>query len=427
MALRTSWCLRARLLVAAMLIATVLPAQARPPESWREAYQSSPAAYEAFSPEFERQLIEQYKLPPQTLERFHLKPPVLGSLRFRIAVSAGGTQLRIRLSNEEGAKPLRIATASVGLAGDGFAAQSGSLKALSFGGARGVTIPAGAPVLSDPITIALVPGTELLVSVNVPDGIQLDARGASGIAAAAGDQTLREVLEGPSPITGRPLVSGALVLSRNAPRVIATLGDSITDGNRENIGELRSWPEELAKRLAARQRGKPFAVVNAGIGGNRVLSPSWGPAALARLDRDVLRIEGLSHLIVLEGTNDIGMSGKSIFGDNPLVAADDVIAGYRQIIVRAHARSVKVVLATILPFGGAFTHYSPDKDKVRQSVNEWIRTSGEADAVIDFDQVARDPANPINMRPEFKSADHLHPGEAGYKIMGDAIDLSIFN
>jgi lysophospholipase L1-like esterase len=417
----------AALAAVAMLMSAVLPAEARPTASWRDAFQSSPAAYEAFSPDFARKLIEQFKLPPEMFERFKPRPPVAGTLRCRFAVSVAGSQLRIRLSNEEGTKPLHVAAASIGLAGEGHVVQSGTLKPLTFGGKRSVTIPAGAPVLSDPVDIAVVAGSELLASVHLQDGIQLDPRGSNGMALAAGDQTLMPAMEQSSIVSGRPLISGAEVLTRSATRVIATLGDSITDGNRDRIGELRSWPEELARRLAARKRGKPYSVVDAAIGGNRVLAPGWGPAALARLDRDVLRIEGLSHLIVLEGTNDIGMSGKSIFGDSPLVSADDLIAGYRQIIARAHARNVKVVLATILPFGGAMTHYSVDKEQVRQAANAWMRTSGEADAVIDFDQIARDPENPLNMRSEFKSADHLHPGEAGYKIMGDAIDLSIFN
>lgn len=208
--------------------------------------------------------------------------------------------------------------------------------------------------------------------------------------------------------------------------MIATLGDSITDGNRTTLGDLRSWPEELARRLAARRNGGRYSVVNAGIGGNRLLGSGWGPSALARLDRDVLRIDGLSYLIVLEGTNDIGMAGRSVFGNNPAVSADDMIAAYRQIIARAHARGVKVLLGTIMPFGGSATHYSPANEQIRQAVNAWIRTSREADGVVDFDRLARDPADATKLQAAFGSQDGLHPGAAGYKAMGDAIDLSLF-
>lgn len=415
-------------LAAAIAFGTVssMPAAAKAAGHWREAFQSSPAAYEPLDPTFEKMVVEKFKVPAALLESMRPKPPVSGTLRFRFAVSAPGSQLRIRISNEAGTKPLTLGSASVGLAGEGFAALPGSLKPLTFGGARGIVIPAGAPVLSDPVDLPVSAQSELVVSTHLPDGIALDPRGGALLSLTDGDQTMRETVAGTAKaISGRAIVTGAEVLTRNAARVIVTLGDSITDGNRATPGELRSWPEQLARRLAARKSGKAYAVVNAGIGGNRLLSPGWGISALARLDRDVLRIEGLSHLIVLEGTNDIGMSGTSIFGTNPEVSADDLIAGYRQIIARAHARRVKVVLATIMPFGASVSHYSPEKDRTRVAVNAWIRTSGEPDAVIDFDRIASDPAKPSHMRKDF-GGDGLHPGPAGYKAMGDAIDLAMF-
>jgi lysophospholipase L1-like esterase len=349
-----------------------------------------------------------------------------GTQRVRIAVSARGPQIRIRVSNEEGTEPLMLEAASVGLAGEGYVSKPGTLKALTFGGRRSVTVPAGAPVLSDPIALPVAPGTELIVSTYAAGPFKLDPLGGGTVVVAAGDQTLKSELAAGTPMHGRPAVTGVEVLSPGSQRVIATLGDSITDGNRFTVGELRSWPEELANRLTARQGGGQYAVVNAGIGGNRILGSGWGPSALARLDRDVLRIDGLSHLIVLEGTNDIGMSGRTVFGNHSIVTPEDLITGYQQIIARAHARGVKVIFGTITPFGGSMTHYSPDNEKTRQAVNHWIRTSHEPDGVIDFDQLARDPAKPANMRAEFGSEDGLHPGAAGYKSMGDAIDLSLF-
>ena len=200
---------------------------------------------------------------------------------------------------------------------------------------------------------------------------------------------------------------------------------SITDGNRGEIGALHGWPEQLARRLAAARKGR-YTVVNAGIGGNRLLAPGWGDAGLARLDRDALRIEGISHLILLEGTNDIGMSGKGPFGDNPELSADELIRGYRQVIARAHARGVKVILGTLTPAGGSPSHSSPAKDAIREAVNRWIRTAGEADGYIDFDKVTGDPAAPGTLRNDYDFGDRLHPSDAGYMAMANGIDLSLF-
>jgi lysophospholipase L1-like esterase len=177
--------------------------------------------------------------------------------------------------------------------------------------------------------------------------------------------------------------------------------------------------------LASAWHGK-FAVINAGIGGNRVLSSGWGKSALARFDRDVARISAVSHVIVLEGINDIGRGGKSLLlGDNPPLDVADLIAGYRQLIARAHARGMRVVMGTLTPFAGA-TFFSAEREGQRSAINKWIRGSGEPDAVIDFDAALRDPHNPLRLRPAYDSGDHLHPNESGYRAMGDVIDISIF-
>jgi lysophospholipase L1-like esterase len=405
--------------------ATTLTPAPTQPQVWRDAFQSSPAHYDPLAPEFVKLLIEKFKMTPAMVEQ--MRPHTAsGTQRVRIAVAAQGAQIRIRVSNEEGTEALVLTSASVGLAGKDYDSQPGTLKALTFGGSRSVTVPMGAPVLSDPIALPVTPGTELIVSTYAAGPFKLDPLGGDTIMVGAGDQTMKNELGAATPMQGRPAVTGVAVLSTASQHVIATLGDSITDGNRSSLTDMRSWPEELAHRLAARRGGGHYAVVNAGIGGNRVLGSGWGPSALARLDRDVLRIDGLSHLVVLEGTNDIGMSGRTVFGNQPVVKPEDLIAGYRQIIARAHARGVKVLFGTIMPFGTSMTHYSPENERTRQAVNHWIRTSREPDGVIDFDQTARDPAKPVNMRAEFGSEDGLHPGAAGYKAMGDAIDLSLF-
>jgi lysophospholipase L1-like esterase len=285
-------------------------------------------------------------------------------------------------------------------------------------------------MLSDPVNVRVASGAAVLVSLHGPEEFILTGNGGTALAVAPGDQTMAEQLNTWTPMSGRPIVTGISVLASAATRVVVAMGDSITDGNRSDRGALHSWPEQLSHRLTAKGGPIRYAVVNAGIAGNRLLQPGvvteMGISALARLDRDVLRIDGLSHIVLLEGTNDIGMSGHTLFGDNPDLTVDDLVIGYRQIIARAHARHVKVIIATILPFGGSISHSSPDKEKLRQLINSWIRASGEPDGVVDFDAVMHDPADPSRMQMQFDSGDHLHPNEAGSRAMGDAIDLSLF-
>jgi lysophospholipase L1-like esterase len=405
----------------ALLLAATAAADTAPDDkaAWIDAYQSSPADYDFVIP-------KGMKLPPETLERLRDRPPVTGTLRQRFAVVAAGRQVRVRLSNEDGTQPLRIVAASIGLADSGFDARPGTLHALSFGGAASISIAPGAPVLSDPVDLPVQVMTDLVVSVHVPQGLKLKGFGNAVMAMADGDQTLSPRWTGGDTIIGRPPVSGALVLSAKPPRIIVALGDSITDGNRPALGQLHGWPEQLERRIAASSSRGTLGVVNAGIGGNRVLSTSWGKAALARFDRDVLRVRGVSHVILLEGINDIGNGGASMmFGANPPLDVADLIAGYRQIIARAHAARIKVVMGTLPPFRGS-TSYSDAREAQRQAVNEWIRNSGEPDAVIDFDQAVRDPASPLQIRPAYDSGDHIHPSEQGYKAMGDAIAIGLF-
>ncbi|MEO6091706.1 MAG: SGNH/GDSL hydrolase family protein [Novosphingobium sp.] len=409
--------------LAALLAAPAVSAKTVP--VWRDAFQSSPATYEAPSLEMLRAVAERMKQTPEALAQAMKPQPVTGTVRYRITVSGAGAKLRVRISNEEGGTPLSLSAASVALAGDTFAARPGSLRRLTFGGAAGIAIPAGAPALSDPVDLPVTAGSELLVSLALASALANDRRGGAAFALAPGDQASAETLREEKQITGRPAVTGVQVSGGRATRVIVAIGDSITDGNRDRLGVLHGWPEQLARRLAkAGMTG--YTVVNAGLGGNRLLAPGWGEAGLARLDRDALRIDGISHLIVLEGTNDIGMSGRSMFGTNPELAADDLIAGYRQVIARAHARGVKVILGTLTPLTGSVSHSSPSKEAIRQAVNRWMRTSREPDAVIDFARITGDPAGPDTLNQKYDSGDHLHPNDAGYAAMGDGIDLSLF-
>jgi lysophospholipase L1-like esterase len=215
------------------------------------------------------------------------------------------------------------------------------------------------------------------------------------------------------------LLARVEVAAASGAGAVVAFGDSITDGARSTADMNSRWPDYLARRLAARG-GSPIAVLNAGISGNQVLGDGAGVSALARFDRDVLMQTGVTHVIVMEGINDIGLARA-----NPSPSAADLIAGHKQLIERARARGLKVYGATLTPFEGAF-YYTAEGEAKRQALNQWIRTSGAYDAVIDFDQVTRDPSAPTKFLPAHDSGDHLHPGDAGYKAMGEAIDLKLF-
>jgi len=394
--------------------------------TWRDAFQSSPATYEAPSEVFIKFASEHWHVPPEQLLSDLTPQPITGTVRYQVTVLAEGSQIRLRLSNEEGAAPLRLKAVSVGLARSAFVAQPGSLRHVTFnGGSSSVSIPARTPIISDPVEMRVKVGTELLVSTALASPLMNEGRGGAGFLLAAGDQTSNVALDQAMPMKGRPLLTGLSILSKAAPNVIVTFGDSITDGNRNGPSGLHGWPERLARRLLMRKSGRKYNVVNAGIAGNRLLAAGWGAAGLARLDRDALRIGGISHLILLEGINDINFSGQSPFGVNPEITAEELISGYRQVIARAHARGVKVYIGTLTPNPPSeFT--TSAKVAMRDAVNRWIRHSGEPDGVIDFDATVRDPAAPTRFKAEFDSGDHLHPSDRGYAAMGDGIDLRLF-
>jgi lysophospholipase L1-like esterase len=246
--------------------------------------------------------------------------------------------------------------------------------------------------------------------------------GQTVMVSPAGDYTARAFTSVADPSASYHAFLSAVDVERRVKGpVIVAFGDSITDGYRSTDNANRRWPDRLTERLEARSKGRPIAVVNAGIGGNRVLSDGFiaifGKSALARFDRDVLAVPGASHLIILEGVNDLG-------GPSP-PSADDLIAGYRQLIARARDHGIKVYGATILPYEGA-AYFKPQGEVVRQAVNQWIRTGGAFDGVIDFDALMRDPAHPSRMIAGLQSGDWLHPNDAGYRAMGDAVDLSLF-
>ena len=391
--------------------ALALPAQAK--DKWSEVYQAAPAYYD-FSGATNPAIV-----------KIGNPDPTIGTIRFSFRIAAGGKALRIRFSNEAGKQPLVIdsATIALGRAEDGE--PTGPLLPVRFGGQPAITLAAGAPAISDEIALETQAFSTLVVSIYTSGGMKLLPFGGAGMLVAEGDQTAAVKMAGAKLRIGRPAVSGVTVLGDKAQPVVVAFGDSITDGLRKDPTDLQGYPEQLAKRLAALPAKHRRVVVDSAIGGNRVLASSWGDSALVRLDRDVLRIANVTHLILLEGINDIGSSGVSAFGSNPVVTAEQLIAAYRQIIARCHQRGIKVIGGTLLPFKGAM-YYSPEKEMVRTAVNQWIRSSGEFDGVIDFAKITADPDDPLKMHKDFDSGDHLHPGNAGYKAMGDAIDLRLF-
>jgi lysophospholipase L1-like esterase len=259
-----------------------------------------------------------------------------------------------------------------------------------------------------------------------------------------GDFTHAERIEGGVLSESSILVSAVLVTAQDSSRVIVAFGDSLTDGDGSTIEADHNWPSDLIRRLAKTEEGSRVAVVNEGIGGNRLLNDDnisgslgmtfgFGLSALARFDRDALGIPGVTHIVLLEGVNDIGFPGTKLGGHYLADPADvripeDLIGAYQQLISRAHIRGVKVIGATIGPFQDAdFSgYYSESKEAVRQAVNKWIRNSGAFDGVIDFDAVLRDSDHPSRLLPKFDSNDHLHPNDAGYQAMADTVDLSLF-
>jgi lysophospholipase L1-like esterase len=362
------------------------------------------------------------------------------TIRMVVRPSMGGQRLRVRFSNEFGTAPMTIASARIALTEEGSKIRMATDRALTFGGSSKITIPAGAPAFSDPVDISVKPFAEVSISIYLP---------GPAPASSIHDQALHDsYISGPGDLTSKAELPGAEAkqtwyflsgIDMVAPAGNATIvafGDSITQGYGAKSATYIDYPTQLAQRLAAHGITS-LAVVNQGISGNRILHDVAGANALARFDRDVLSLPGVTHMIVLEGINDItfphiklpAAKGGGTSNDGPFrsqfVSADELIAGLQQIIARAHAHGIKVYGATLMPCEGVNT-YTEEGEAIRQAVNTWIRTSQAFDAVVDFDQRMRDPNQPARMRAEYDSGDHIHPGAAGYKAMADSISLELF-
>jgi len=366
------------------------------------------------------------------------------TVRERIRVSIGGAQICIRLSNEYGSSPLMIGSVTVAVPDDASSVRPDTIQTVTFDGRNSATVPAGAPVLSDAVAFAVTPGEEISISLYFPKHVATPTWHVLALKRAVvsqhGDHTHAAKMEGGAVSESSILVSAVLVPAHPSQRLVVAFGDSVTDGDGSTVDADHNWPSDLIRRLGKMDEGSKLAVVNEGIIGNRLLSDCFivsagcfAISALARFDRDALALPGVTHIVLLEGINDIGFPGAkpdgSYLADPAEVrTVEDVSDAYRQLVSRAHVRGVKVIGATISPFEGVDFpgYYSESKEATRQAVNKWIRTSGAFDGVIDFDAVLRDPDHPSKLLPRFASKDHLHPNDAGYQAMADAIDLSLF-
>jgi len=351
------------------------------------------------------------------------------TVRDIIFTSVGGDPIRLELTNVFGASPLRVGRVTVAVAGPGAAVLPGTIHSVTFGGSASVQIPAGAQILSDPVAMRVSPLQDLAVSVYLPGPaaaatFHSDAQQVNWVSAAGDHASDFDAGAFTTPTLSWYYVSGLLVQAPGADGTVVALGDSITDGVGSTADANARWPNDLARRLDA-LGGPTLAVADEGIGGNRVLISArcCGASAEARFGRDALDQPGVRDVIVLEGINDIGFSA-ALPTQGAGVGAAQIIAGYQQLIAEAHARGLKIFGATLLPFQGA-GYYTAAGEVTREAVNTWIRTSGAFDGVIDFDAVMRDPAHPLMLNPAYDCGDHLHPNDAGYQAMADAISLEM--
>lgn len=363
------------------------------------------------------QLTEPANLPP---------PPGLAgnTLRQIVHVSLGGSRLRMHFSNLFGTHSVTMRKVHLAHSNGESVIHPSTSRPVTFGGRSFTTIPPGESVTSDPFDFSLQPLSDVAISIlfgETPAAVTGHPGSRTTSYLQVGDVVDAVQLSWAVRTDHWYFISGIDVVSPGAAAVV-TLGDSITDGRGSGTNRQNRWPDELARRLQADPRISNVAVLNMGIGGNCVLKECVGPSALQRFERDVLGQNGVRWLIVLEGINDIGTAGSA---DAAAAVAGDLIEAQQQMVEWARAREIRVYGATLLPFGGSF-YDTPAREAARRTVNEWIRTSGAFDAVIDLDAALRDPVSPTRLLPELDTGDHLHPNELGHRRIAEGVDLALF-
>jgi lysophospholipase L1-like esterase len=404
--------------------------QGAEPEHWVSTWATSPQqprAFPALRPAAPAASATTPARPapprPVPIKSFHNQ-----TLRMIAHTTIGGRRVRIELSNAFGSTPLVIGAAHIAMRDKESAIVPASDRTLLFGGRPTCWIPPGATEVSDAVDLDVPAASDLAVSLYIPETAAADTMHAVGLHATyvskKGNTTAAPSMTDAIANQSYYWLTNIDVLAPPDAAAVVTFGDSITDGALSTPDTDRSWPSFLARRLAA-NGGTNIAVLNQGISGNRLLRDGAGVNALARFDRDVLAQPGVKWLMVLEGINDIGLGSRPDTPVSDAVGADELIAALKQLIERAHEHGIKVIGGTLTPYEGA-AYYSVGGEQIRMLVNQWIRSAGAFDAVVDFDAIARDPANPKQFREDFNDGDHLHPNDSGYEAMANAIDLSVF-
>jgi lysophospholipase L1-like esterase len=403
------------ILTLAFLTTTPAPSQRPLPEHWVGSWAAS----------------QQIPEPQNALPFDDLRDTTLRQI---VHLTLGGSELRVRFSNAFGTAPLHIAAAHIAhpISPAGSAIDPATDTPLTFSGSPDVIIPPGAEYISDRVNYRASPSSSLAITVyfDTPPGRETSHPGSRATSYySKGSSVSAPDLPDAHHVDHWYHLSGVEVATPPQAAAIVTLGDSITDGHGATTNGDNRWPDILAARLQTNPKTNTFSVLNVGTGGNRLLLDGLGPNALARFNRDVLAQAGASYVIVLEGVNDLGTSTRAAEISQPDHDAlvHRMITAYTQMIESAHAHNLKILGATITPYGASgYYHPSPQSEADRQAINQWIRTPGHFDAIIDFDQLLCDPAHPAKLLPLYDSGDGLHPSVAGYKAMGDAIPLTLF-
>jgi lysophospholipase L1-like esterase len=375
----------------------------------------------------DKNMVGTWSTAPQLVEPKNMPPePGLtdNTLRQIVRVSIGGKKLQVKFSNEFGTSDLQLKSVQIAVSTGGSNINPGTAKLLTFNGRHDVIVSPGKTIACDPVSFSLKPGTELAITIfygKVPAELTGHPGSRTTSFLVAGNNNFYPDFTAAVTTDHWYTISGIDVKSAKSASV-AIIGNSITDGRGSGTNKQNRWPDIFAERLIKNRGTENVGVLNLGIGGNCVLRECLGQAAIVRFKRDILDQKGVRWLIILEGVNDIGQAPDSL---TAMCVADDLIEAYKKMAAEAHAENIKVYCATILPFGKSF-YYTRFREEARKRVNEWMLRSDSFDAVIDLDKVLRDPLDPISLLPELQSGDFLHPNENGYKVMGESIDLKLF-